>query len=433
MHNSRFYEKLSRYNKDVILDKYLEKGTITKDDHKLINSFLSETSSRKQTGQHRIISIASKLCNWRKFVQVEYGKANIQDLYDGIDRIKNGTYTKIITTKAGVKEIERPFKQNSLHDYVLTLRQFFKWMAENNKTEIPEKKIRNIKLPSRDYDTTLPEELPSQDEVSLIIKSCQKSMHAAFMAVLYDAGCRIGELCRITWRDVVFEKIGDTLTAKLYIDDVKTKKRRYSRLTMATGYLAEYKNDYEAKYGAVNPNDFVFVGRDKMPFTYAGAVQVFERMVKRAKELYKIDKHITPHDFRRARATHMIQQNYQESIIKKTLWGNLNTPQFQVYARLSDEDIDSELLSKTGIQAFKKERVKPLGPRPCGECGFVNDPTDNFCRKCGFALMEKVKVELKTAINKAEELPEYQRLKEDYDAKFKALYEQIEALTKSKS
>jgi predicted Zn-ribbon and HTH transcriptional regulator len=129
----------------------------------------------------------------------------------------------------------------------------------------------------------------------------------------------------------------------------------------------------------------------------------------------------------------MIQQNYQESIIKKTLWGNLNTPQFQVYARLSDEDIDSELLSKTGIRAFKKERVKPLGPRPCGECGFVNDPTDNFCRKCGFALMEKVKAELKTAINKAEELPEYLRLKEDYDAKFKALYEQIEALTKSKS
>lgn len=402
-YNPRFYEKLSRYNKDVIINKYRANGTITEKDEQLIREFLGELVSQRHTGQHRIIKLAGELALWRRFINKEYKDLSIQEVYGGIERLKTGKNYR-----------GKPFKQNSIRDYILSLRQFLLWMSDNQKTRIPEKKISGLKLPSRDYDTTTPEELPTPEEIRTIIKGCQKSLHSAFMAVLYESGCRLGELNRLTWADAVFEMVEDCNTVKLYIDDFKTKKHRYSRLVMATEYLAKYKNDYEAKYGAVKPEDFIFVGRNKQPFTYAGAVQVFERMIERS----KIQKHLTPHDFRRARATHLIQQNYQESIIKKSLWGNLNTPQFQVYAKLADKDIDKEFLAKSGIKK-KEERINPLGPRPCGQCPYVNLATDNFCAKCGYPLTQEVAASKQAADNYMELKPEYQEIMRDVEARLR--------------
>ncbi len=48
-----------------------------------------------------------------------------------------------------------------------------------------------------------------------------------------------------------------------------------------------------------------------------------------------ITKRVHPHLFRKSRITHLIQQNYQETVIKQMMWGNLAPDMFRTYAVLS--------------------------------------------------------------------------------------------------
>jgi site-specific recombinase XerC len=87
----------------------------------------------------------------------------------------------------------KPFKQNTLHDYVVILKPFLLWLVDNDYSDIPEKKIRAIKPPCMDYNVTLPEDLPKEAEIVALIKGSKSVMERAFLAVLYESGARIGE------------------------------------------------------------------------------------------------------------------------------------------------------------------------------------------------------------------------------------------------
>jgi hypothetical protein len=62
-----------------------------------------------------------------------------------------------------------------------------------------------------------------------------------------------------------------------------------------------------------------------------------------------VQKHVTPHIFRHSQITYLIQQRYNESIIKKMMWGNITTAMFSTYAHLTDVDIENEVAQKHGI------------------------------------------------------------------------------------
>lgn len=369
--NPRFYMKLQKYNKDVILLKYRTDGTITENDEELIRKYISGLVSKKQIGDHRVVKIAGSLSLWRRFIQVEYKDLTIDDLYLGIERLQKGKNQR-----------GNPFKSNTYRDYIALIRQFSYWLIDKEIIQIREKDIKDIKIPAKDEDTTMPGDLPTLDEVMIILKSCQNQKHKVLMSVLYESGCRISELCRLTWSDLIFDGNG----VRLYITDEKTNKKRYSRLTLCAEYLSDYKQYYETKYGHANPDDYLIVGNGTNPITYSSAAEYFKRIIAKS----GIEKHVTPHDFRRARATHMIQQNYQESIIKKMMWGNINSTQFKVYVKLSESDIDKELLLKAGIEDINEQKKEnPLKSRPCGNCHAINGPDSNYCYKCGHPLTDK--------------------------------------------
>ena len=107
--------------------------------------------------------------------------------------------------------------------------------------------------------------------------------------------------------------------------------------------LAAWKNVYPAE---LTPDAWVFLSSRKEAMNYA---QIRQRM-KMAAERAGLEKRVHLHLFRKSRATHMIQQNYQESVIKKMLWGNLGTQMFRTYVVLSEADIDAEILGQAGIE-----------------------------------------------------------------------------------
>lgn len=362
-----FYPQIARYNGQKSFQKALAAGIITADDIALVREFVQERQAQKHISDGRVNKIIFTLVQWRRFIPRQYRDVAIGEIYAAISELK-----------AGQNAHKKVFQQNTIHDYIRILKPFLLWMMENGYSSLPEKKVRAIAAPAVNYQTTKPDEILSLEEIELLIRASVNTRDRALIGCLYESGARIGEICRLTWRDVIFDKYG----VKLYIDDQKTRKRRYSRLTMSREYLAAWKNDFHP--GEPLPDARVFATFEGRPLDYTQAVRILRRLVTRS----GIKKKVHPHLFRKSRITHMIAQNYQESVIKESLWGNANTGMFRTYVCLAEKDIDAEFLDRAGIKV-KADEERPLVARPCPECHTVNSPTARFCPTCGFSFTEE--------------------------------------------
>lgn len=367
------------------MEKAIANNTLTDRDVSLIKEYVHEHQAAKHISSARSLKVMYTLITWRRFLPVELPCLTLPDVYEGIARIKTGTSVR-----------GTPFKQNTLHDQIRILKQFLIWAVENEYLRIPEKKIRAIKTPPVDCFTTEPDEILTYDEILALLRGSHSTRDRAIIATLYESGCRIGELARLRWRDLSFDQYG----VKMYIDDRKTRKRRYVRLTLAREYLATHRNDY---HGIPSGDALVFLTVNGAPMEYQALVRTLWRSAKQG----GVTKKIKPHLFRKSRITHMISQNYQESVIKRAMWGNLDTTMMKTYLVQSENDIDAEFLDKAGIRS-KADAGRTLGPVPCPRCHAINGPTAEFCSQCGHTLVEGATIEFDEAVERIEESPLYQ-------------------------
>ncbi|MDO8871292.1 MAG: site-specific integrase [Methanoregula sp.] len=160
----------------------------------------------------------------------------------------------------------------------------------------------------------------------------------------------------------------------------------FSTLAGEVMIVSSWRNDYPLP---ITPDAFVFLTNKKAPLGYAGLAKQLPVIAKRA----GITKHITPHIFRHTRATLLIRQGYGEAIVKKLLWGNLNSKMFSTCLHLVDSDVERVIAEKAG-SITKEERSKTLKACQCPRCFTVNGQTR------GFFLMRADVNSLKEAANK---------------------------------
>ncbi|MCX6690999.1 MAG: site-specific integrase [Methanoregula sp.] len=387
-----------RYSGNVVSNA-LQENRITEDDSHLIQEFVSEISATRNICTGRAYKITYSLTTIRDFVG-PFRQNTIADIFTGIDRLRTAT------NPDGTPR----YKQNSIGDLIRFLKRFYLWMAENHYTTIEEKKLNKIHPPGYDTETKTPEMLLSEEEVKAMIEACMNSRDRAIISTLYEGGLRIGEIASLRWKDVTFTDWNATITTSF-----KTGKTRNIPLVMAKSYLAVWRNDYPLP---VTADSFVFLTNQKAPLAYGGVAKQLRVVAGRA----GITKHITPHIFRHSRATHMIRQGYGESIVKKLLWGNLNSEMFSVYLHLVDSDVERVIAEKAGV-APKEElsRSKALEPRQCPRCYTVNGPTLSFCGNCGLELTEEAMDKVKQAKQQAELLPEYAALLDKFKTELIAM------------
>jgi integrase/recombinase XerD len=398
---AEFYRTNNRYSAEKSISSALERGQITQGDAELITKYTTERKARAGISPVRAKKVTSTLVSWRRFLTVPYKNLTINDLDTAILALKNGT-----TTKRG-KVTDKPYSQNAQHDYIRILRQFVLWMVAEKVVKVPRRKVEEIKIPPVDTDTNRPEDLLTRAEILALIDAAQHVRDKALISTFYESGCRVGELARLQWRDLKFEDQWVEVT----VTDEKSKKERYSCLVMSKEYLARWKD--ATKYR--DPEDRVFVSlQDGKPIEYVTVRRILDRLqvkaeVRTVNENGKITikQHLNPHLFRKSRITHLVNENYQESIIKKTMWNNLNTKMFSTYVKLGKDDINAEMQAKAGVKRKKVVEENPLAPRPCGRCHFVNPPTARFCNSCGFELSETVARSKDESRRKIEESPEF--------------------------
>ncbi|MDK2974732.1 MAG: integrase/recombinase XerD [Methanofollis sp.] len=341
------------------VDRALAEGRLTDDDATLIAAFITEQQASRGLSTVRVNKLVYLLVNWRRFLG-PYRTNVITDLYAGINRLKSGTNQR-----------GKPFKQNTLHDHIILLKRFYLWLIENEISTVPFKKVKAIKAPDVDRNTKLPEHMLTSEEIRALITAATNSRDRALVAVLYESGCRISEIGRLTWERVSFDAHG----AVLAVEDTKCHKTRHVRLVMALPYFAAWRNDYPFE---PTGRALVFITTHKTPLRYATTLKILRTLATRA----GITKRVTPHLFRHSRITHLITQGVNESVIKLMMWGNLNTDMFQTYAHLTGLDIDREILGHYGVAIDGEVPDTSLEPQECPRCHAINAPTARYCTTC---------------------------------------------------
>ncbi|MEK6898379.1 MAG: tyrosine-type recombinase/integrase [Nanoarchaeota archaeon] len=152
------------------------------------------------------------------------------------------------TTKKDIEKImvkiqETKYSEWTKKGYKIIIKKFYKWLR--NSKNYPEE-VEWIKSNMKENHKKLPEEMLSEGEVMKMIDNSISKRDKALISVLYDSGCRIGELLGLKIKNIEESEYG----AKICISG-KTGMRKIL-LIFSAPYLFEWINNHSNK----NPSNF---------------------------------------------------------------------------------------------------------------------------------------------------------------------------------
>lgn len=188
-------------------------GVVDEDDAALVREYLGQLKAERGIGIGRANKVGFHLIGWRRFIG-PFRENTLADIHGGIEQLRD------FRLEGG-----RPYKQNTVRDYIEILKAFYRWMTEMGYSSIPRAKIDRIHAPATDRMTRTAAEMLTPQEVKAMIDACQSSRDRALIATLYDGGFRLKELAVLSWGDVMFDEIGAVVNTNL-----KTEWPRHVRL-----------------------------------------------------------------------------------------------------------------------------------------------------------------------------------------------------------
>jgi integrase/recombinase XerD len=276
-------------------------------------------------------------------------------------------------------------------DFKASVKRFYKWL--NGNEEYPEC-VRWIKTGSKRNNDTLPEELLTEDEVKNLIRACQNPRDRSVIAVLWESGCRVGELLTLQIKHVSFEENLTRITVH-----GKTGSRRVP-LIDSTPYLAEWLENHSMREEPEAPLwvGIGTVGRNKR-FEYAAMRKMLQSVARKA----NIKKKVNPHNFRHSRAT-MLANHLTEAQMNQYFGWVTGSDMPSTYVHLSGRDVDDAILKMRGLSKPKEEEVESsLAPKKCPRCDLTNKATGKFCMRCGAILDVQTAVAMQDEIKNLDE------------------------------
>jgi integrase/recombinase XerD len=227
----------------------------------------------------------------------------------------------------------RPYNATTRSNILMQVRKFFDFLRrEKIVLTNPADEIPLPKLPK-----TISREVPDLDEVDRILGSIDKDSAAglrnyAIIETLYSTGLRSPELVRLKLDDIDLENRFLTVRKGKY-----GKPRTVPASNAAFYALSEYIEKSRPRIASRQALDegWVFLNiKDGKKLTNHGIVEV----VKACAEKAGIKKHLIPHSFRYACATHMLRNGADIRFIQEML-GHESIHTTQLYTRVVKGDL----------------------------------------------------------------------------------------------
>lgn len=238
-------------------------------------------------------------------------------------------------------------KGNTIKDLIIAIKIFFKW--SRNSEDYPEE-VRWLKAKSVE-NTLRQEDLPTEEEIKRMLDACYNSRDKAFIAVLYDSGCRVGEILSAPMKNL--RKKGN-----YYLLHVRGKrdKERDVPLTECIPILEEYLQSYPLKD---NENAALFCGLGSKnylkPLKHAAARKIIMDVAKRA----GINKKMHPHLLRHARSTEL-STKMSEAILNKRQGWVQGSAMPATYLHLKDSNVEDAQLDYFEEKTGESKNVEEL-------------------------------------------------------------------------
>lgn len=261
------------------------------------------------------------------------------------------------------------------------LKKFYKWRMNN----LPEYVSRiNVKIKE---NGKTPDDLITRDELNLLIENSKNARDRALFSLLYDSGCRIGEIINLKIKDLGFDEYGAVINVT-----GKTGFRRVRIVGDSIPYLRAWLNNHPFKD---NVDSYLFCNlSDKIRgriLTYHNIYSIIRETKRRA----GINKRIHPHLFRHTRAT-LLASKVPEAPLENQMGWVHGSKQTRTYVHLSMRDQDKAILKAYGIDLKEDDVIKDQKPKECPRCHTLNPSNAKFCTNCWLPLDIETQVEVET-------------------------------------
>lgn len=275
------------------------------------------------------------------------------------------------------------------HATKVSMKKFYKWL--NGGEEYPEN-VRWIKS-SQKSKVKLPEELLTKEDVEKMINAAEYTRDKAIISILYESGCRAGELLSMRINSVEFDKLG----VKIMLNG-KTGMRRV-RLVASVGYLATLFENHPFRD---NPRAPFWIGlstsNKNQQIDYSDVGRLIRKLAKKA----GIKKRVHAHLFRHSRATFLANHLTEAQMNQYFGWVQ-GSDMPSVYVHLSGKDVDGPILQLHGLDNEEKKEKDEFTLKKCYRCEKMNPPTGKFCLKCGALLDIKTAIGVEKKRNKVDD------------------------------
>lgn len=350
----RFYGIDKAFERSMRL---LDRAPIGEVNRELIRKFLSQLSA-EGCGKLRVMKYNSHLRVLAQTFAIDFPCATKDD---------------VIRVFADIEQ--RPLSADTKLDYRVFCRRFFTWLR---KTDGYPEEVRWLKGSLGKVDRKLPEDMLSVDEVKRLASAAVHVRDRALILVLYESGCRVGEIGGLHIGSIKFDDFGAIITVT-----GKTGMRRV-RLVGSAPALAAWLEVHPAASIASSPL-WVGIGPTVRgePMSYSAISRILKCLAKKA----EIKKRVHAHLFRHSRATELAAL-LTESQLREVFGWTQSSTQPGTYVHLSGRNVDEAILRINGIRVGGEDEAPPLKPLVCGRCGTHNENIAKFCRRCGQPLSD---------------------------------------------
>jgi len=162
---------------------------------------------------------------------------------------------------------------------------------------------RALRLPNLKNERKLPSVF-SQAELRLLFKTPQRLKQRVLLCLIYSAGLRVSEVCKLKLTDIDFDR------KQIHVRQSKNNKSRY---VVLGEFIAKGLRQYME---GAKPKVFLFNGREKgTPLGHGAVQQTFRLTMKKT----GIPKDACVHTLRHSFATHLLEQGVDIVTIKEQL------------------------------------------------------------------------------------------------------------------
>ena len=220
------------------------------------------------------------------------------------------------------------------------------------------------------------DDLLTMSEIELMINKCSQVRDKVIIALLYDSGCRVGELCNLNIGDVEFKDKKGT-----YIKlDGKTGEREIL-LFSSVPYIREWLNSEHCRDKTPDEPLFFNIGYQHQRLTD----KVVQAMIRKVARDAKITKRVHPHLFRHSRLTQLAQSpEINEFVMREFAGWEMSSTMPSIYIHMAQETTHNALRRMHGEEVDKTEIEEPILQNwVCHNCNENNGSSNLHCYKCG--------------------------------------------------